>query len=390
MMKYPRRAYTWQNRSFLFELPALPAGSRIEITRGGSVDKKSGVLLTAVLAAACALLLFPAQAAQGAKNGVDYSLNILVPSLYPFMVLSVFVVKSGLSERLGSALEKPTQALFHLPGGAAASIVMSVIGGYPAGARSAAALYEAGLVTQKQAERMMCFCVNAGPSFVVTAVGVGFLKSARAGAILFASQLVSFLVMGVFTGIFSRGEPDPGGQQKKQPSRGTAQALIDSAADAAYSTLMMCCLVILFAAGMNLLRTALTVPALSVVVSAMLEVTGGCADLARSGAPLWAFALAIGWSGACVHLQVFSCLGSLKIRKAHFALCRLAQGVVSAAACVGLTQLFPQSTETFSNISEPVTAAFSGSVPSAAALAVLCVALLFSMPHEKLEIDDTK
>lgn len=354
------------------------------------MGRKSVVLLLAVLAAACALLLFPAQAAEGAKNGVNYSLNILVPSLYPFMVLSVFIVKSGLAEKLGAALEKPTQALFRLPGGAAASIVMSVVGGYPAGARSAAALAEAGLVTREQAERMMCFCVNAGPSFVITAVGVGFLRNAQAGAVLFASQLISFLVMGVLSGMFARREPASAKRQKKAAPAGTAQALIDSAADAAYSTLMMCCLVILFAAGMNLLRGAIFSQQLSVACSAALEVTGGCADLARAGAPLWVFALAIGWSGICVHMQVFACLGNLKIRRGRFALCRLAQGAISAAVCYGLTTLYPQSAETFTNTGRQITAAMSGSAPSAAALALLCVALLFSMPHEKLEIDGTK
>lgn len=355
------------------------------------MDKKSGVLLAAVLAAACALLVFPEQAAQGARNGVEYSLNILLPSLYPFMVLSVFIVKSGLSEKLGAALEKPTQALFRLPGSAAASVVMGVVGGYPAGARSAAALREAGLITQAQEERMMCFCVNAGPSFVVTAVGVGFLGSAQAGAILFASQLLSFLVVGIFAGFFgSRETPAAPISRKKKKSGGTAQALIDSAADAAYSTLMMCCLVILFAAGMNLLRSALTSPLLSAACSCALEITGGCADLARVGAPLWVFALAIGWSGICVHLQVYACLGEIRIRKGLFVFCRLAQGVVSAGICFGLTKLFPPSVETFTNVSGSITGALSGSAPAAAALALLCAALLFSMPHEKLETDDTK
>ncbi len=354
------------------------------------MDRKSGVLLAAVLAAACALLLFPAEAAQGARNGVNYSLNILVPSLYPFMVLSVFIVKSGLAEKLGRALEKPTQALFRLPGGAAASIVMSVVGGYPAGARSAAALFEAGLVTQAQAERMMYFCVNAGPSFLVTAVGVGFLHSAQAGAVLFASQLVSFFAVGIFSGIFCRREPEPAGRQKKAAPAGTAQALIDSAADAAYSTLMMCCFVILFATGMNLLRGAIPVPALSVACSAALEVTGGCADLARAGAPLWVFALAVGWSGVCVHLQVLACLGGVKIRRGRFVFCRLVQGAVSAAVCFGLSPLCSPSAETFTNTDAVFSASTSGPAPAAAALAVLCVALLFCMPHEGLEIDDAK
>lgn len=383
-MKYPHGAYTWQNGTY-------PDSKSSDVQkRGGFVDKKSGVLLAAVLTAACALLIFPAQAAEGAKNGVNYSLNILLPSLYPFMVLSVFIVKSGLAGKLGAALEKPTQALFRLPGAAAASIIMSVVGGFPAGARSAAALAEAGLVTQTQAERMMYYCVNAGPSFLITAVGVGFLHSAQAGAILFASQLISFLVMGIVSGAFSRKEPEPKYRQKKEAPSGTAQALIDSAADAAYSTLMMCCLVILFAAGMNLLRGAISIPLLSVACSAALEVTGGCADLARFSAPLWVFAFAVGWSGVCVHLQVLACLGRAKIRKGRFVLCRLAQGTISAVVCCGLTMLFPQSAETFTNTSAATVPAISGSAPAAAALALLCVALLFSMPHERLEIDETK
>lgn len=352
------------------------------------MHRKSGALLAAVLAAACALLIFPAQAAQGARNGVDYSLNILIPSLYPFMVLSVFVVKSGLSARLGKVLEKPTQALFHLPGSAAASVLMSIIGGFPAGARSAAALCEAGILTDAQAEHMMCFCVNAGPSFVITAVGVGFLQNAEAGIILFVSQLVSFLAIGILAGLASKRKKEPVNPQKKRLSAGTAQALVDSAADAAYSTLMMCCFVILFATLMNLLRMVISNPELSVFCSALLEVTGGCADLARHGAPLWAFALAIGWGGACVHMQVTACLGVVKIRRGRFLFCRLAQGTVSALVCAGITQFFPQSREVFSSFSGPITAVFSGSVPAAAALAVMCAALLFCMPHERLEIDE--
>ena len=352
------------------------------------MGKKSGVLLVAVLAAACALLIFPAQAAQGAKNGVDYSLNILIPSLYPFMVLSVFTVKSGLSERLGKVLEKPTQALFHLPGSAAASVVMSVVGGFPAGARSAEELWAAGILSPAQAARMMCFCVNAGPSFVITAVGVGFLKNAQAGTILFFSQLISFLVMGIGSGLFSRRKTETPAPKKKRRHGSTVQALIDSAADAAYSTLMMCCLVILFAAGMNLLRLVVTQPKLSACCSALLEVTGGCADLARLGAPLWLFALAIGWSGICVHLQVFACLGALKVSRGKFVFCRALQGSISAAVCFALTMIFPQSTEAFENFTGPATAALSGTASSAAALAVLCVVLLFSMPHERLEIDE--
>ena len=347
---------------------------------------KTGALLAAVAAVACALLLFPAQAAQGAKNGVGYSLNILIPSLYPFMVLSVFVVRSGLSEKIGGAMRRPTRALFRLPGGAAASLLMSVVGGYPAGARSAAALYEAGVVSRAEARRMLCFCVSAGPPFVVTAVGVGFLRSAPAGAILLASQLAAFFAMGVLCGVFAPREAAGKPRAKKGGDAGPARAFIASAADAADATLTMCCFVVLFAVLMSLLRLFVKDPVLSAVLSSLLEVTGGCADLARLGVPLWVFAFALGWGGLCVHFQVLACTAGIGVPRGRFELCRLLQGVLAAAACRGLCLLFPQSAEAFENIRGPVTGALSGSAPAAAALAALCVALVLCAPRAKLEM----
>ncbi len=342
---------------------------------------KTGALLAAVLTAACALLIFPAQAARGAANGVGYSLDILVPSLYPFMVLSVFVVRSGLAGRIGGALQKPTRALFRLPGGAAATLLMSVIGGYPAGARSVAALYAEGIVSRAQAQRMLCFCVSAGPPFVVTAVGIGFLKSAGAGALLLSSQVAAFLIMGVLCGIAAPRNGAGKSPVPKKKAGGTAQALIDSAADAAYSTLMMCCFVILFAVLMNLLRLFVTDPALSAALSSLLEITGGCADLARLGVPLWGIAFALGWGGVCVHFQVLACTAGVGVKKGRFLLCRLLQGALAAAVCRGLCALFPESAQVFQNIEGPVSGVLSNSAPAAAALALLCLALLLCVPR---------
>ncbi|XOQ43938.1 MAG: Sporulation integral membrane protein YlbJ [Clostridium sp.] len=346
---------------------------------------KAGALLLATLTAACALLIFPAQAAQGAKNGIGYCLDVLIPSLYPFMVLSVFVVKSGLARKIGGYLEKLTQALFHLPGSAAPTILMSVIGGYPAGARSIAALYVDGQLSQSQAERMLGFCVNAGPSFVITAVGAGFLKSPRAGVILFAAQVIVFLLLGICSGMVSKCKISVRPKVKSKKNN-ISKAFIDSAADAARSTINMCCFVILFAALMNLLRMACTDPIQSTGLSAVLEVTGGCADLARLKAPPWAVSAAIGWGGICVHFQVFSTLTELDFSKTRFLLFRLLQAILSAAVSWGLMMLFPETKEVFCSFAEPVYGTLSATPAASAALLALCFALLLSIPRKKMEI----
>lgn len=346
---------------------------------------KTGALLLATLTAACALLIFPVQATQGAKNGIGYCLEVLVPSLYPFMVLSVFVVKSGLARKVGKYLEKPTQIFFRLPGITAPTILMGLIGGYPAGARSVAALYEDGEISRKQAERMLGFCVNAGPSFIITAVGAGFLKSPRAGIILFAAQIIVFLLLGVGTGLTAKRKTGVS-KKKERKKAGISQALILSATDAARSTINMCCFVILFAALMNLLRMACTDPVMSAALSAILEVTGGCSDLSHLGVPIWVVSAAIGWGGICVHFQVLSTLTELNFSRIRFVFFRFLQGVLSAAVSWCFMLLFPQSAEVFCSFSGPVYGTLAATPLASAALLVLCFALLISVPQKKMEI----
>lgn len=346
---------------------------------------KKCLLAAAAAAAAGTLLIFPAQAAAGAAKGMGYCLEVLVPSLYPFMVLSVFVVRSGLAQSMGKLLEKPTRVLFRLPGCAAAAVMMSAIGGYPAGARAVASLYEQGAITQKQAERMLFFCVNAGPSFLIAAVGVGFLNSARSGLILFLAQMASFLVSGVVFGLGS-GKEKTAVRTKPERVDGVSGALISSAADAAHSTMLMCCFVILFAAFLNLLRIAVTAPIPAAVLSLVLEVTGGCSDLAALHAPLWAIAFAVGWGGVCVHFQVYALASSIRPRRALFVVSRLLQGVLCVIFCLAFSSVFPGSVEAAVIFRPAAPAALSSTVPASAALLLLCAGFLFSLPDGSLEI----
>ncbi|WP_444659665.1 nucleoside recognition domain-containing protein [Caproiciproducens sp. R2] len=349
---------------------------------------KQVLLLTATFLAACALLIFPAAATAGAKNGIGYCLQILVPSLYPFMVLSVFVVKSGLSEKIGRVFEVPCRSVLKLPGSSAATILMSAIGGYPTGARGIAALYENGSVSEKQASRMLCFCVNSGPAFVITAVGVGFLHDERSGVILLISQLAASLILALVCSIGAENEAPAPRAGKKRVRNRAADALILSAADAARAMINMCCFVILFAAFLNLLRQWAAGPRAAAALSALLEVTGGCSDLAKLGVPLWAVSLAIGWGGICVHFQVLSAVSNIRVNLPRFMLFRLLHGITAAALTWALLCIFPEDVEVFSTTSQQLTGDFSGSVPAAAALIALCAALIFSLPREKLEMKE--
>ena len=115
-------------------------------------------------AAAFLILRYPQLSADGAREGLNLCALIVIPALFPFMALCAFISQSGLSARLGKLLSPVTRVLFHLEGNAGAAILMSWIGGYPVGARSADALYQQGQISLSDAQRMLpdgrsCFVI---------------------------------------------------------------------------------------------------------------------------------------------------------------------------------------------------------------------------------------
>ena len=114
-----------------------------------------GSLLTAALLISAAALVFaPEEAMEGAKSGLTLCLNVIVPSLFPFFVLSSLVVDLGIAARLGRLLEPIMRPLFRVSGSCAGALVLGFIGGYPVGARTALQLYQQGFCTKTEAERL--------------------------------------------------------------------------------------------------------------------------------------------------------------------------------------------------------------------------------------------
>ncbi len=90
------------------------------------------------------LMAFPQACVAAAKTGLELCGNVIVPSLFPFFVLSSLVVDLGLAGYLGRALEPVMRPLFRVNGSCATALALGFIGGYPVGARTAITLYRQG------------------------------------------------------------------------------------------------------------------------------------------------------------------------------------------------------------------------------------------------------
>ena len=111
-----------------------------------------------------ALILDGRTAIDGARQGIELCLRTVIPSLFPFFVLSILLTSSLLGSSL--AVLRPLGRLFGMPDGAESLLIPAFLGGYPVGAQNVAAAFRSGQLTKPEAERMLSFCSNAGPAFL--------------------------------------------------------------------------------------------------------------------------------------------------------------------------------------------------------------------------------
>ena len=77
---------------------------------------KNGLLALLLAAFAAALLAAPAEASDAARQGLSLCLQTVLPSLFPFFVLSSLVVASGAADGSGRVLAPLMRPLFGVSG----------------------------------------------------------------------------------------------------------------------------------------------------------------------------------------------------------------------------------------------------------------------------------
>lgn len=143
------------------------------------------------------MILFPSLYIGQTLDGITaWAFNVL-PSLLPFIFFTKILSSLGTVEKFSLAFKKPCYHLFKTPPISSYVFFMSMISGYPVGAKMTSDLYTSGQITKSQAFKMSSFCSTSGPMFIIGAVGVGMLKNATYGYIIFISHILGALINGV-------------------------------------------------------------------------------------------------------------------------------------------------------------------------------------------------
>lgn len=333
-------------------------------------EKQRGRLLPWVTAAILAvlgvgMLRDAAAMAAGVRRGLAVCGSVLIPSLFPFMVLCTLLAAGDGARVLSFPLRPVTTRVLKLPADLGAVVLLSLVGGYPVGAKMIASLLEQKRIDRKTAERMLCFCVNAGPSFLISAVGTGLLFSRRAGLLLFFVQTATTLLLGWIISLRVRRPTAPAAAAA--PTEKGSAVLVQAVQGSVSAILTMCGFAILFSGLLALLEAWGTVEGVAALlgiretvvragISGLLEVTAGCMAAVEVGGKLSIGLLAatISFGGLSVLFQVFSCFPAKAVRFRPLVVARLAHAGISTLLMVPLYEHFCGTTSVWASGQPPL------------------------------------
>ncbi len=314
-------------------------------------SKSRGVLALALgLGLLAALLMNASEAARACREGLLMCARLLIPSLFPFFVLSGFLNRLGLPGLLGSLLAPFASRLFGVSGAGASALLIGLTGGYPAGAAYIADMAKSGSVSKQEAERLLGFCNNSGPAFIVGAVGIGVFGSVKTGLILYGVHALAALL----TGLFFRGKhPCAETQPLQLDSADPALALVESVRQAVPAILSVCGFALCFTVLLSVLDAGGALSALCAAVAVRLHfepqffraLITGLFELGSGAAALQGLrpcpetlslaAFLLGWGGLSVHFQTLGVLSGSNVKGAlHLTGRLLSAGFAAALAYV--------------------------------------------------------
>lgn len=260
----------------------------------------------------------------------------VIPSLFPFLAATGLLMSLGFGALASPWLSPLMTGLYRLPGAAGSALLLGLLGGYPVGARTAADLYRLGQLTKDEAERLLTFCNNANPAFLLNALGVGVFHSSRAGLWLLLVHLLSALL----TGLCFRGQVSPRNASPPPPAAQPAffPAFVEAVGNAASAMLRVCAFVVFFSVLARPLKNWNS-PAAAPLVG-LLELFSLTPMLAPDSYGFVLASVCAGWGGLSALAQTAAVLENTGLSIRPCLLGKTLQAVFSGILAAVVTTLF--------------------------------------------------
>ncbi|MBD5632636.1 MAG: hypothetical protein HDP34_05350 [Clostridia bacterium] len=172
-------------------------------------------LSLALVTFGAAIIIFPERYVNCSFQGFAMWAECVLPSLFPFMIITLIFVKTGMAEKASLPLKKVT-GIFNLPPAAAPVFVLSVFSGYPAGSRVLSEFYENGSLTKTDCKKLSYLASTSGPLFIVGSVGFKMFQDKLAGIKILIAHVFAVTVISLIIALFSK-KSEPAAKPRRIP-----------------------------------------------------------------------------------------------------------------------------------------------------------------------------
>lgn len=254
-----------------------------------------------------ALILLRNDVLGGAIAGIELCLYTVIPSLFPFIFLSIIsvILLQGGTLPLFARLNK----LCGIPSGGESLFITGLLGGYPTGAQGVYLAYQGGNLSKESAEHLLSFCNNAGPAFIFGILGRIFSD--------FKIPLVIWLIQ-IFSAIISGFLLNNIRNRNYISAKERKLSITEALQNAVTAMAKICGWIILFKIVINTIQSHvlyLLPQSTSILIIGFIELSNGCILLGNLE-PVYAFYLAnflLAFGGICVWLQTLSFTRGLRV-----------------------------------------------------------------------------
>lgn len=261
--------------------------------------------ITAAACAALALILDSRAASQAASAGIEICIRTVIPSLFPFFLLSGYLTGNLQG---GAWIAK----LFRSPKNTGGILLSGFLGGYPMGAKLTAQQFHSGGISKEEADRLIMFCSQAGPSFLF-GITAGQLGKTRLVWLLWAVTLLSALSVAWLI---------PGDSEKDAKNIPAKKVTLTEAMNTSVRAMAAVCgWVVVFNVLMFFLNSRFLrfLPGeIQVLFCGLLELTNGCLMLSSVENLQIRFLLAavmVNFGGVCVWMQTASVAEGISLKR---------------------------------------------------------------------------
>ena len=276
-------------------------------------------------------LCCPSIAADGISKGLEKSFLVLMPAIFPYMVVSQILIKTG----GGAYLEKifcknKDSKMYHL-------IIPSLFCGYPTGARLASTAYDKNEITKRELYQMYGFFNIPGFGFSVSYLGGVLYQSVGLGIRIYLSFLCASILLGYF---FGRNDNISTEKIKKISEKPLpfSRALVESVSESSLAMLSLICFVCFFSSVICLIRSFLPDSPLCAALCTIIEITSGLPLLIQHF-PLPFAIFFTAFSGICVMFQSIFFDKKNAVNLLSLFLLRSIYGIVSVGCFYGISFL---------------------------------------------------